>query len=142
MNIDKGNQAGGGRSALVMGTIAKPDDGTSDYVLIQRDNATNPFYAWTSASGQLWLLVGTDSGFEGTTSIYYTKVAVELAPVLNPLQVIRQNDTITLEWDTGILQNAATLRDEWIDVPNAISPRQENISGIGQKFWRLRATQP
>lgn len=142
MNIDKGNQAGGGRDALVLGTIAKPDDGTDEYVLIQHDNATDPFYAWTNASGQLWLLVGTDSGFEGTTSIYYTKITVELDPVPNPLRLTRQNGTITLEWDAGILQTAATLLDEWTDVPGATSPRQENVSGVAQKFWRLRATQP
>jgi hypothetical protein len=142
MNIDKGNQSEGGQDVLVLGTIAKPDDGTFDYVLIERDNATNPIYAWSGASGQLWLLVGTDSGFEGTTSIYYTKITVEVDPVLNPLRLTRQNDTITLEWDAGILQTAATLLDEWTDVPGATSPRQESVSGVAQKFWRLRPIDP
>jgi len=142
MNIDKGNQTSGGSDALVLGTIAKPDDGTSDYALIQRDNAINPMYAWTSASGQLWLLVGTDSGFEGTTSIYYTKIIVELERVLNPLRLTLQGQTVTLEWDAGMLQTSTTLSGQWTDLPNATSPRQENVSAIPQKFWRLRARQP
>ena len=30
--------------------------------------------------GQLWLLVGTDSGFEGPTTLYYQRIAVTLMP--------------------------------------------------------------
>lgn len=39
LNADKGNQAVGGQDALVLGDIAKPDDGTFDYALITRDNS-------------------------------------------------------------------------------------------------------
>jgi len=31
--------------------------------------------------GAVWLLVGTDSGFEATTSLYYTRVIATFAPV-------------------------------------------------------------
>jgi hypothetical protein len=34
-----------------------------------------------NASGELWLLVGTDSGFEGTTALYYQRIDVRLVPV-------------------------------------------------------------
>lgn len=142
MNIDKGNQASGGSDAAVLGTIAKPDDGTDNYALIQRNNTARPGYAWTNAAGQLWLLVGTDSGFEGPTSLYYTKIIIELAPVFAPLRLSLQGQTIKLEWDTGILQTSPTPAGQWIDVPDAISPRQENVSGQPHKFWRLRARQP
>jgi hypothetical protein len=142
MNIDKGNQSEGGQDAIVLGTIAKPEDGTFDYALIERDNLANPLHAWTSGSGRLWLLVGTDSGFEGATGLYYTKIIVEFEPVLNPLRLSLQGQTVTLEWDVGILQTSATLSGQWTDLPNATSPRQENVSAIPQKFWRLRARQP
>ncbi|MEY2538879.1 MAG: hypothetical protein QOG67_2619 [Verrucomicrobiota bacterium] len=62
-------------------------------------------------------------------------------PVLNPLRITRQNQTVRLEWDAGILQTTTTLL-QWTDVPNAMSPREEDVSGLPQKFWRLRATQP
>jgi hypothetical protein len=63
-------------------------------------------------------------------------------PVLNPLRITLQDQTVGLEWAAGILQTTTTLLGQWTDVPNATSPRQENVSGIPQKFWRLRATQP
>jgi len=76
MNLDKGNQATGGDDMIVLGNIA---NGTSSdtYKEITRSNdTTKPFSATTDSNGNLWLVVGTDSGFEGTTSIYFTKVRV------------------------------------------------------------------
>jgi hypothetical protein len=32
------------------------------------------------AQGRLWLIVGTDSGFEATTSLWYTRIDVRLVP--------------------------------------------------------------
>jgi hypothetical protein len=37
--------------------------------------------ATASSAGDLWLLVGTDSGYEGTTSLYYQRIEVELIPI-------------------------------------------------------------
>ena len=71
MNIDKGNQSVAGADAVVLGTIGKPDDGTDDYVLLTRQSTEN-FSVTTDAEGGLWLFFGTDSGFEGITSLYYT----------------------------------------------------------------------
>jgi hypothetical protein len=34
-----------------------------------------------NAAGELWLLVGTDSSFEGPTGLYYQEIEVELVPV-------------------------------------------------------------
>ncbi|MGH2415392.1 MAG: PEP-CTERM sorting domain-containing protein, partial [Microcystaceae cyanobacterium] len=36
LNVDKGNQSQGGKEAVVLGDIAKPDDGTFDYAIIRR----------------------------------------------------------------------------------------------------------
>ncbi len=81
MNVDKGNQASGGRDAVTVGNIAKPEDGTEDHVLLRRDNTERPIYVRTDAEGGLWVLVGTDSGFEGVTRIYYTRVVVTVVPL-------------------------------------------------------------
>lgn len=35
----------------------------------------------TSASGELWLIVGTDSAFEGFTKIYYLEGSPTITPV-------------------------------------------------------------
>jgi hypothetical protein len=38
------------------------------------------FAATASDTGELWLLVGTDSGFEGKTTLYYQRISVTLVP--------------------------------------------------------------
>ena len=78
LNIDKGNQGVGGSSATVLGDISTPLTVT-EYTLITRNNASpsgEPLIATTNSAGELWLLIGTDSGFEGTTTVYYTKINV------------------------------------------------------------------
>ncbi|GEP98045.1 hypothetical protein [Chitinophaga cymbidii] len=75
MNIDKINQCcTDGTDMIVAGNLA---NGGSEYVyrLIKR---TGTFSATADAEGKLWLIVGTDSGFEGVTTIYYTKINVRL----------------------------------------------------------------
>ncbi len=39
-----------------------------------------PLTVATSTSGRLWLVVGVDSGFEGTTAVYITSVRVAIKP--------------------------------------------------------------
>lgn len=78
LNVDKGNQISSGANAIKIGDIAIPSSAT-DYTLITRSNASSsdqPFIAQSNDAGEMWLLVGTDSGFEGTTTVYYTKVNV------------------------------------------------------------------
>lgn len=77
MNIDKGNQAQGGEAMVVLGNIGIPGD-EETYRLIQRDNLQDPIQVTTDSNGSLWLIMGTDSGFEGTTTLYYNSVEVQL----------------------------------------------------------------
>ena len=78
LNIDKGNQSEAGSNATVLGDIATPLT-VAEYTLITRNNANTsaePLIAQTNSAGDLWLMIGTDSGFEGTTTVYYTKIKV------------------------------------------------------------------
>jgi hypothetical protein len=76
LNIDKGNQSTSGLNAIVLGDIAIPSS-ASDYTLISRNNASDPsFIGKTNNAGELWIIIGTDSGFEGVTTVYYTKVNI------------------------------------------------------------------
>lgn len=77
LNIDKGNQASSGESAVTLGDIAVAPY-TDRYALITRTNlgSNSPFIARANSKGELWLIVGTDSGFEGVTTVYYTRVNV------------------------------------------------------------------
>lgn len=80
MKTDKGNQSVGGKDLAAIGNVAKPEDGNENYVRLHRDNRALRRTARAAADGSLWLVFGTDSGFEGTTSLYYTKLSVVLVP--------------------------------------------------------------
>jgi hypothetical protein len=71
LNLDKGNQAEEGKDLVVIGNLANGKD-KEEYALIQRSNAGKPFKIKTNANGEIWLIIGTDSGFEGNQSTYYT----------------------------------------------------------------------
>jgi len=77
LNVDKGNQEDGGSDLATLGHIGVAPN-TTQYTLITRSNemAPTPFIARTNQNGELWLIVGTDSGFEGTTTVYYTRVRI------------------------------------------------------------------
>lgn len=75
LNIDKGTQSEGGRDAMVLGNVGIGED-KSDYTLITRSNANAPFTARTNPQGELWLVIGTDSGYEGQTTLYYSRIKV------------------------------------------------------------------
>jgi hypothetical protein len=79
-NFDHGAQLAGGRDALPVGNIATSNTNCAvpRYELKQFDSA--PLTVATSASGRLWLVVGVDSGFEGTTAVYITSVRVAIRP--------------------------------------------------------------
>lgn len=77
MNIDKGGQSQGGEDMQVLGNIGIPGEEFS-YQLIRRDNLQSPLSVQSDASGNLWIIVGTDSGFEGTTTLYYNTIEVTL----------------------------------------------------------------
>lgn len=54
--------------------------GNPTYVSLKRQHE-HEYTVTASPDGELWLLVGTDSGFEGLTGIYYQRIAVTLNPV-------------------------------------------------------------
>ena len=65
MNIDKGNQSLGGKDAIVLGNVANHLTNCLQFTYETKilDSAT-PFNVRTDPGGSLWLLVGTDSGYD------------------------------------------------------------------------------
>jgi hypothetical protein len=83
--VDKGDQSAGGRFASVLGNIANgraidPSLPEQPYANVER-TGTHAFFARADAAGNLWLLVGTDSGFEGLTRLFYLGITVTLLPL-------------------------------------------------------------
>lgn len=84
LNLDKGQQSESGSQAKMIGNIATQGAGChADKFaekIVQTTTAQRiPVY--TDAQGQIWLFVGTDSGYEGLTSLYYTSIEIALEPL-------------------------------------------------------------
>ena len=82
-NVDKGSGNGdSGKAASVIGNIANglSAEASPRYLSLKRQHVYE-YTVTASPDGELWLLVGTDSGFEGLTGIYYQRIAVTLTPV-------------------------------------------------------------
>lgn len=82
-NFDHGSQSQEGANALVLGDFAH-GSGTCNEGVYQRATLSTggrSVTVRTSASGELWLIVGTDSGFEGFTKIYYLEGSAIITPV-------------------------------------------------------------
>jgi len=75
MNIDKIQQCcTDGKDMIVVGDLA---NGTSKNIfkMIKR---SGEFSGRTDDEGNLWIIVGTDSGYEGRTTVYYSQIDVVL----------------------------------------------------------------
>jgi len=81
LNIDKGNQSTGGRDAKVIGdTGVDVPSGSESYRMKTLANTGDPFVFETDGTGKGWLFVCTDSGFEATTSLYFTRISAKFIP--------------------------------------------------------------
>lgn len=76
MNIDKGNQSAPGPDMDTIGHVGVTDT-TTVWAIKTNDNVGHPFTFTTDASGSAWLIIGTDSGFEAQTELFFTMVTVD-----------------------------------------------------------------
>ena len=83
MNIDIGNQSGSGAQAVVLGNIANSRncEQSRQWELKSFQGRSMPTPISVPADGRVWLLFGTDSGFEARTEIYFTRVSVTFTPM-------------------------------------------------------------
>jgi hypothetical protein len=75
LSVDKGAQSNVGSAAVLLGNVANGSD-EEEYALFGRSNEDNPLTARTNDKGELWVFVGTDSGFEGDQALYYSRIKV------------------------------------------------------------------
>jgi hypothetical protein len=80
MNLDKGNQSASGTDMFAIGHIGVSDT-TTVYTLINRNNNSNPFVVTADNYGEFWVIIGTDSGFEATTTLYYRKIKLVITEI-------------------------------------------------------------
>ncbi|MFY0542602.1 copper amine oxidase N-terminal domain-containing protein [Brevibacillus sp. H7] len=75
LNVEKGNQANEGTEMKLLGNVAKTDSVDSSYEL---KHFVESFDVKSNEKGELYLIMGTDSGYEGLTSIYYTNIQLDI----------------------------------------------------------------
>lgn len=68
------NQSSNGEDMKVIGNIG---NGTEEFIYSLR-KLSGECTGKTDDQGNLWMIFGTDSGFEATTTLYYTSVHIKL----------------------------------------------------------------
>jgi hypothetical protein len=76
MNIDKSNQSQSGMDMKVIGNFANGTD--LNVYKIKQLNTSAPLDVRANQQGEIWLVIGTDSGFEGKTTIFYNSIQVTI----------------------------------------------------------------
>ena len=76
MNIDKSNQSQSGMDMKVIGNFANGSD--LNVYKIKQLNTSTPLNVRGNQQGEIWLVIGTDSGFEGKTTIFYNSIQVTI----------------------------------------------------------------
>jgi hypothetical protein len=84
LNVDVGNQAGDGAEGRVLDDFANSqvcESATFAYELKTISSVDGvPLSARTDANGALWIVFGTDSGFEGVTRLFIESIEITAQP--------------------------------------------------------------
>jgi hypothetical protein len=80
MNLDKGDQSRGGADAALVGDLAAAGANCDGTVFVPKRFTTRrgALASETDRDGNLWVLIGTDSGFEGRTTYFITHIRLRL----------------------------------------------------------------
>ena len=72
------------RDMVVLGNVATGELVNREYRIKTLDNVDLPLSVATDGEGRVWLIVGTDSGFEGLSAFYYSRISYTLSIVEPP----------------------------------------------------------
>ena len=115
---------------VVIGNVSHPDVVGDEHKIKMPTNSVAPLQVSSDADGKIWLIVGTDSGFEGLTALYYTRISYSQTPT-----VATVTGTITYRERIALTPNAAVeikLQDvSRADAP-AVTMGEQIIENPGQ----------
>lgn len=80
MNIRKGQQSGGGEDMEVIGHVGNSSGDCTGETWEFKTLTLTDFAVQTDDSATLWLVAGTDSGYEGINYYYFTDFSVKIEP--------------------------------------------------------------
>jgi hypothetical protein len=81
MNVDKGQQTQGGEDAVVIGDLANSRSCEQGFEWELKRLGGPSMMITTDSTGRAWLFVGTDSGFESRSAVYYTRFRALFDPM-------------------------------------------------------------
>ena len=115
---------------VVIGNVSHPDVVGDEHKINMPTTSVAPLQVSSDADGKIWLIVGTDSGFEGLTALYYTRISYSQTPT-----VATVTGTITYRERIALTPNAAVeikLQDvSRADAP-AVTMGEQIIENPGQ----------
>lgn len=77
LNVDKGNQATEGKDLKIVGNMVAPDDSIEGFQAKMMEHQAT---LKSNEKGELYVIIGSDSGYEGLTTWYLDDVQVDLTP--------------------------------------------------------------
>ncbi|KKL01454.1 hypothetical protein EIK76_07140 [Rheinheimera mesophila] len=81
LNLDKGQQSQSGTQAKVIGNVATTGaacDGSNFAEKTVQTTTSERVPVYSDGQGRVWVFIGTDSGYEGLTSLYYKNIEIAL----------------------------------------------------------------
>lgn len=85
LNLDIGSQSNSGNDAFMVGNAATEGASCSNPDIFREKTLTlraaDDFIFTTSSDGDAWVFLGSDSGYEGVSTFYYTTIRLTFTPV-------------------------------------------------------------
>jgi|LGOV01.1.fsa_nt_gb hypothetical protein len=106
-NLDKANQSQSGTDLKVVSNMKKVSGDYSE--AFEYKTVVNHFIATTNELGEAFILVGTDSGFEGLTTVYYDNIKLSVKEATEYNQSILQETHYELKYTPITLENKTVI---------------------------------
>ena len=128
LNLDAGRQSNGGRDMVAVGNMAKEENNRpGEY---EFKEFTAEFDTAANVLGEVYLVIGTDSAFEATTSYYLDDISVTWEEAAQQSAVTRAQAAQML-WNTAGRPGADPAQCPFRDV-SADNPNRESITWAQQ----------
>lgn len=139
LNIDKGTQSQSGADMIVVGDLAKEEiNHPGEY---EFNEIETKVIARTDEAGTVYLVIGTDSGFEGVTAYYLDDISISWADTATVS--VTRGDAVKMlfdhahRWDEAV--GIHTFTDVAWDAPyaEAVAWAEQNgyLGGYGNGFF-------
>lgn len=111
-NLDKNNQSQSGKDLKVVSDMEKASDDYSENY--EYKTVVRHFLATTNDNGEAYIIIGTDSGFEGLTTVYYDNIELSVK------EATTYNISVLQDIDFDLVSKTMLIGDErYVSVPKA-----------------------